>query len=69
MLALKITDIKDFTNKLFIGEVFDRFRLSEAVITTFAVLQLTEPYSRIFLIQTRRRFWFRSTAPMPFGRT
>ena len=23
MLALKITDIRDFTNKLFIGEVFD----------------------------------------------
>jgi hypothetical protein len=40
MLALKITDIKDFTNKLFIGEVFDRFRLSEAVITTFAVFTI-----------------------------
>ena len=25
MLALKITDIRDFTNKLFIGEVFDKF--------------------------------------------
>lgn len=35
MLALKITDIRDFTNKLFIGEVFDKFCLSEAVITTF----------------------------------
>ena len=31
MLALKITDIRDFTNKLFIGEVFDKFCLSEAV--------------------------------------
>ncbi len=35
MLALKITDIRDFTNKLFIGEVFDKFCLTEASITTF----------------------------------
>lgn len=28
MLALKITDVKDFMNKLLIGEVFDRFLLS-----------------------------------------
>ena len=27
MLALKITDVKDFMNKLLIGEVFDRFSL------------------------------------------
>ena len=25
MLALKIIDVKDFMNKLLIGEVFDRF--------------------------------------------
>ena len=36
MLALKITDIKDFTNKLFIGDIFDRFWLNEASITTFS---------------------------------
>ena len=35
MLALNIGDIKDFTNKLFLGEVFDRFFLTEATITTF----------------------------------
>lgn len=35
MLALKISDIKDFTNKLFIGEVFDHFQMTEASITTF----------------------------------
>lgn len=35
MLALKITDIRNFTNKLFIGEVFDKFCLSEATVTTF----------------------------------
>lgn len=27
MLALKIIDVKDFMNKLLIGEVFDRFFL------------------------------------------
>lgn len=35
MLALTITDIKDFMNKLLIGDVFDRFCLTEASITTF----------------------------------
>lgn len=35
MLALKIIDVKDFTNKLFIGGVFDQFWLTEATITTF----------------------------------
>ena len=34
MLALKITDVKDFMNKLLIGEVFDRFSLVEASVTT-----------------------------------
>ncbi len=36
MLALNITDLKDFTNKLFIGNVFDHFWLNEASITTFS---------------------------------
>ena len=40
MLALKITDIKDFTNKLFIGEVFDRFWLNEASFTTFSTFTI-----------------------------
>ena len=31
MLALKITDVKDFMNKLLIGEVFDRFSLLYSV--------------------------------------
>ncbi len=35
MIALKITNIKDFTRQLFIKETFDGFLLSEAVITTF----------------------------------
>lgn len=35
MLALNIIDVKDFMNKLLIGEVFDRFSFIEASITTF----------------------------------
>ncbi len=35
MIALKITNIKDFTRQLFLKETFDGFLLSEAVISTF----------------------------------
>lgn len=35
MIALSIIDIKDFMNKFLIGEVFDRFFLVEASVTTF----------------------------------
>ena len=35
MLALTISDVKDFMNKLLIGEVFDNFSLVEASVTTF----------------------------------
>jgi hypothetical protein len=35
MTALKIEDLKLFTSKLFVGEVFDRFLAKEAVIVTF----------------------------------
>lgn len=35
MIALKIEDKKKFTSELFVGELFDRFFLREAVITTF----------------------------------
>ena len=35
MMALSIIDVKDFMNKLLIGEVFDRFFLVEASVTTF----------------------------------
>ena len=37
MLALKITDVKDFMNKLLIGEVFDRFSLVEASVTKMCI--------------------------------
>lgn len=40
MLALNITNLKDFTNKLFIGEVFDHFWVNEASFTTFGVFSI-----------------------------
>ena len=40
MLALKITDIKDFTTKLLIGETFDAFWLSEATVTTYVTYNI-----------------------------
>lgn len=36
MIALKLTDIKDFMNKLLRSETFDHFLLQEAVITSGA---------------------------------
>ena len=36
MLALKITDLKEFMNQLLIGTTFDQFELVEADITTFS---------------------------------
>ena len=35
MISLKISNIKQFTSKLFLQETFDHFLVSEAVITTF----------------------------------
>ncbi|MEY8353039.1 DUF5721 family protein [Lachnospiraceae bacterium 54-53] len=35
MIALKIEDIKPFTSRLFVGELFDRFLVKEASIATF----------------------------------
>ncbi|MBS6194342.1 MAG: hypothetical protein KH828_02005 [Clostridiales bacterium] len=35
MLALHILDLKDFTGKLFLGDVFNRFSFVEASFTTF----------------------------------
>ena len=53
MLALKITDIRDFTNKLFIGEVFDKFCLSEAVDNNFQYISpSTADFKETFLTQT-----------------
>ena len=40
MIALKISEIKDFMNKLLCQEVFDHFLLQEAVIHTNAAYQI-----------------------------
>lgn len=40
MIALRITDIKQFMNRLFLGEDFDAFRLSEASFVTFSTFHI-----------------------------
>lgn len=35
MIALKIEDMKQFTSSLFVGDLFDRFLVREAVIVTY----------------------------------
>ncbi len=40
MVALKIEDLKVFTSKLFVGEMFDEWLLREASITTFNVFAI-----------------------------
>ena len=42
MLALKITDQKNFTNKLFLGDTFDLFWLNQAEIITSNVFSIEE---------------------------
>lgn len=48
MIALELTDIKDFMNKLLKSEVFDHFLMQEAVITSGATYtingQITKGY-------------------------
>lgn len=40
MVALRIEDMKGFTSGLFVGEIFDRWLLREASITTFNVFTI-----------------------------
>lgn len=44
MFAVQITNLKDFMNKLFVKETFDRFLLSEATLTTFAAYHVDGAY-------------------------
>ncbi len=48
MLALKINDLKDFTGKLFLGEVFDHFSFVEGTFTTFITYTLDGVYAKDF---------------------
>ncbi len=48
MIALEITDVKDFMNKLLRNEVFDHFLLQEAVITGAATYTINGQLTKGF---------------------
>ena len=54
MIALELTDIKDFMNKLLRSEVFDHFLLQEAVITTGSTININ---GQITKDETVYNFW------------
>ena len=59
MLALQITNLKDFMNKLFVKETFDHFLLSEATLTTFAVYHVDGAYHPEFFGEDQEESVFR----------
>ena len=48
MIAIELTDIKDFMNKLLRSEIFDHFLLQEAVITTAATYTINGQLTKGF---------------------
>ena len=48
MIALELTDIKDFMNKLLRAEVFDHFLLQEAMITSSATYNINGQITKGF---------------------
>ena len=56
MLALKITDLKDFTNQLFLGEAFDSFWLNQAEIITSNTFTIDGRLQTEFFDNDERRF-------------
>lgn len=48
MIALELTDVKDFMNKLLRSEVFDHFHLQEAVITSGATYTINGQITKGF---------------------
>ena len=48
MIALELTDIKDFINKLLRAEVFDHFLLQEAMITSSATYNINGQITKGF---------------------
>lgn len=48
MIALELTDVKDFMNKLLKSEIFDHFLLQEAVITSAATYTLNGQLTKGF---------------------
>ena len=51
MIALELTDIKDFMNKLLRAEVFDHFLLQEAVITNSATYTINGQITKGFFTE------------------
>ena len=56
MLALKITDQKNFTNKLFLGDTFDLFWLNQAEIITKLQTDFFDNDEQEFLASSHRTF-------------
>ena len=48
MIALELTDVKDFMNKLLRSEIFDHFLMQEAVITSAATYTLSGQLTKGF---------------------
>ncbi len=48
MIALELTDVKDFMNKLLRSEVFDHFQMQEAVITSAATYTINGQITKGF---------------------
>lgn len=46
MLALQVTDIKPFMNKLFLGDLFDPFLLTEAFFITFSTFHIDGTFKK-----------------------
>lgn len=51
MIALELTDIKDFMNKLLRSETFDHFLLQEAVITSGATYTINGQITKGFYLE------------------
>nr|WP_295280797.1 DUF5721 family protein [uncultured Blautia sp.] len=56
MLALKITDQKDFTNKLFLGDTFNSFWLNQAEIVTSNVFSIDGKLQNDFFDNDEQEF-------------
>lgn len=56
MLALKITDQKDFTNKLFLGDTFNSFWLNQAEIVTSNVFSIDGKLQNNFFDNDEQEF-------------
>ena len=59
MIALELTDIKDFMNKLLRAEVFDHFLLQEAMITSSATYNINGQITKGFFSEEENPSDFR----------